>query len=90
MFFSRRLAAAVIVGSAFAYAVVRYHIIKGVAWASFPLFISNKAIALAAVTLIALSYALGALARFFPGIFGQTLGAQWRRGGGDVGLRGST
>ena len=50
----------------FLYAAIRYNIIKGVAWEHFPLFISNKAIALASVAFIALSYMLGPLARFWP------------------------
>lgn len=53
----------------FSYAIIRYNIIKGVAWEQLPLFISNKAISLSAVIFIALSYALGSLARFLPKIF---------------------
>ncbi len=59
--------------AAFAYAVVRYHVIKGVPWENFPLFISNKAIALAAVVFIALSYDFGPLARFWPRVFVREL-----------------
>lgn len=57
-----------------AYATVRYNILKGVAWEHFPLYISNKAISLAAVVLIGLSYLFGSLERLFPGRFAQTLG----------------
>lgn len=59
--------------ASFAYAIIRYHILKGVSWIDFPLFISNKAIALSAVTFIALSYTLGSLAKFWPKRFEQTL-----------------
>ena len=41
------------------YAVVRYHVCKGVAWEHFPLYIFNKAISLAAVFFIAVSYLIG-------------------------------
>jgi DMSO/TMAO reductase YedYZ heme-binding membrane subunit len=51
---------------AFAYAILRYNILKGVAWEHLPLLISNKAISLSAVMFIALSYLLGPLARFWP------------------------
>lgn len=53
----------------FAYAVIRYNVIKGVPWVELPLYISNKAISLSAVMFIALSYALGSLARFWPKTF---------------------
>ena len=57
----------------FAYAVIRYNIIKGTPWVELPLFISNKAISLSAVVFIALSYTLGSLARFWPKTFIPTL-----------------
>ncbi|MBI1999234.1 MAG: ferric reductase-like transmembrane domain-containing protein [Parcubacteria group bacterium] len=50
----------------FAYAVIRYNVLKGTPWIDLPLFVSNKAISLSAVIFIALSYALGSLARFWP------------------------
>jgi len=53
----------------FVYAIIRYNVIKGIPWQDLPLFISNKAIALAAVVFIALSFVLGPLARVWPGIF---------------------
>ncbi len=53
----------------FAYSVIRYNVIKGTPWVELPLFISNKAISLSAVVFIALSYALGSLARFWPKTF---------------------
>lgn len=60
----------------FAYAIVRYHIFKGVGWEEFPLFISNKAISLSAVVFIAISYVLGSLSRFWPHTFSPTLGTR--------------
>lgn len=60
---------AVTLAVAFAYAIIRYNVIKGVPWQQLPLFISNKAIALAAVFFIALSYDFGPLARFWPKVF---------------------
>lgn len=47
------------VAIAFVYAILRYNVFSGVEWVHFPLFITNKALALAAVFLIALSYLLG-------------------------------
>ncbi len=67
---------AVLLAVAFAYAIVRYNIIKGVPWQELPLLISNKAIALAAVVFIALSYDFGPLARFWPRAFVPLL---WER-----------
>lgn len=55
-----------VLAAAFLYAIIRYHVLKGVPWEHFPLFISNKAISLSAVAFIALSYLLGPLARFWP------------------------
>lgn len=57
----------------FAYAVIRYNVIKGVSWTLLPLYINNKALALAAVVFIAISYALGSLARFWPKTFVSAL-----------------
>jgi hypothetical protein len=45
------------------YAVVRYHLFKGVPWEHFPLFIFNKAISLASVLLLALSFLVGPFRR---------------------------
>lgn len=45
------------------YAIFRYHIFGGVEWSHFPLFIANKAISLAAVVFIAMSYLIGKLVR---------------------------
>ena len=53
----------------FAYAVIRYNVIRGTPWVDLPLFISNKAIALASVVFIALSFILGPLAKFWPNTF---------------------
>lgn len=51
---------------AFAYAVIRYNIIKGVPFENLPLFIFNKAISFAVVIFIAFSYLLGYLERLYP------------------------
>lgn len=53
----------------FSYAIIRYNIIKGVAWEELPLFISNKAISLSAIVFICMSYAFGSLARIWPHLF---------------------
>lgn len=58
----------------FAYAIIRNNVIKGTPWVELPLFISNKAISLSAVVFIALSYALGSCARFWPKMFVPALG----------------
>lgn len=55
--------------ASFGYAIIRYHILKGVSWEEFPLFISNKALSLSAVAFISLSYILGPLSHFFPKMF---------------------
>ncbi|MBI2037668.1 MAG: hypothetical protein HYT15_01905 [Candidatus Magasanikbacteria bacterium] len=70
------LSSTIILFIAFGYAIIRYNVIKGVSWIDLPLFISNKAIALAAVIFIAISYALGSLARFWPKIFVPALGTR--------------
>ncbi len=57
----------------FVYAVVRYNVIRETPWTQLPLFVSNKAISLSAVVFIALSYALGPLARFWPKTFVSVL-----------------
>ncbi len=46
-------------GIALAYAILRYHIAGTVSWAQLPLFILNKATALAAVFFVASSYLIG-------------------------------
>lgn len=58
---------------AFTYTIVRYNIYKGLPFADLPLFLSNKAIALSALALLALAYMFGSLARFFPSLFVYTL-----------------
>lgn len=63
----------IILAGSFFYAIVRYHILKGVAWEHLPLFISNKALSLSAVVLIALSYGLGSFSHFFPRVFSGLL-----------------
>ena len=49
----------VIFGACLAYAVIRYHLAGDVEWRNFPLFILNKAVALAAVIFIGASYLIG-------------------------------
>ncbi len=46
----------VVFGASLGYAIVRYHFAGDVAWRHFPLFIFNKATALAAVIFVACSY----------------------------------
>lgn len=58
-----------VLGLSIVYAFVRYNIVRNVPFDNFPLFISNKAIALSATILIGLSFLLGPLARFFPKVF---------------------
>jgi DMSO/TMAO reductase YedYZ heme-binding membrane subunit len=57
----------------FVYAIIRYVALRGIAIDQIPLFINNKAIALAAVYLIGFSYVLGPLARLWPKSFGPKL-----------------
>lgn len=52
-------------GLSLAYAVVRYHIAGPVEWRHFPLFILNKATSLAAVILVASSYLVGKVIRWY-------------------------
>ena len=79
---------AVLFGAAVAYAILRYHILKGVEWSHFPLFILNKAVSLAAVFFVACSYLVGRVLRWhnddprirlivikFCGLMGLSLGA---------------
>jgi len=54
----------VIFGAALAYSILRYHIAGDVTWNHFPLFILNKATALAAVVLVACSYLIGRVLRW--------------------------
>jgi DMSO/TMAO reductase YedYZ heme-binding membrane subunit len=58
---------AVLFGASLSYAVLRYHIAGDVAWEHFALFILNKAVALAAVALIAASYLIGPVIRWLNG-----------------------
>lgn len=67
------MVAVVLSALAIGYAIIRYHVLKGVPWEHFPLFIFNKGISLSAVFLITLSYMLGRLARIFPHIFTKWL-----------------
>lgn len=54
-----------------AYAVVRYNIARNVSYDQLPLYIGNKAMAMATVIVIGLSFALGPLAHFWPGTFAR-------------------
>lgn len=47
------------------YAIIRYHIFGSVEWSHFPLYIANKAISLAAVFFIAMSYLIGKTIRVY-------------------------
>jgi DMSO/TMAO reductase YedYZ heme-binding membrane subunit len=55
---------AVVFGGSLAYAILRYHLAGDVSWEHFPLFIMNKATALAAVIFVASSYLVGPLFRW--------------------------
>lgn len=70
---SNKAIAVIILTITFAYAIIRYNLLKGVGWDQLPLFISNKAISLSAVLFIGISYALGSLTRFLP-VFVPALG----------------
>lgn len=62
-----------VIALALIYAVVRYNVLKGVAWEHLPLYIFNKGIALSAVILIAFSYSIGPLSGFRPRTFSSLL-----------------
>src|ERR1041385_4217428 len=53
------ITAAAIFGFFLAYAVVRYHLFKGVPWEHLPLYTVNKALAMASTALAALAVVLG-------------------------------
>ncbi|MEM7137543.1 MAG: hypothetical protein AAF500_13235 [Myxococcota bacterium] len=54
----------VIFGGSVAYAILRYHLAGDVEWRHFPLFILNKATAMAAVVFVACSYLIGKVIRW--------------------------
>src|SRR3989344_2536001 len=56
----------VVIGLSLAYAIVRYNVVRDIPYSNLPLYIYNKAIALAATLLIGISYIMGPLARFWP------------------------
>lgn len=58
---------AAVFGVALLYAVVRYHLLEGVPWRHFPLFILNKTISMAAVGFVACSYLIGKVFRWHDG-----------------------
>ncbi len=53
-----------VVGVSLTYAIIRYHLAGDVPWSHFPLFIFNKATALAATIFVASSYLIGKLIRW--------------------------
>lgn len=55
-----------VVGIAIVYAAVRYNVVRDVPLSHLPLYIGNKAVALAATVLIGISYVIGPLARWWP------------------------
>lgn len=55
----------------FAYAAIRYNLVRNTPIDQLPLYINNKAIALSSTILIGISFLLGPLARFLPGVFGK-------------------
>lgn len=63
-----------LLAASYGYAFVRYVIGKGVPLSRVPLYITNKAVALTAVLLIAAALCVGPLARLAPARFGR-----WRR-----------
>ena len=60
-------------GLPLSYAVLRYHLFGGVEWSHFPLFISNKAVSLAAVFFIGMSYLVGKVVRVYEDDFPKRL-----------------
>lgn len=63
----------IVLGLSLLYAFIRYNVVRNVPLDNFPLFIANKAVALAATILIGLSFLLGPLARFWPNQFAPHL-----------------
>src|SRR3989344_4800478 len=63
----------IIVGLCLSYAILRYNIVRSVPLDNLPLYITNKAVALAATILIGLAFLLGPLARFWPKQFEEHL-----------------
>jgi len=65
-------ATAVVMGTCLSYAVLRHHIAEGVSWSHFPLWTTNKAIALGGMVMICLSYISSRLPnpRSWPRYFG--------------------
>ena len=62
-----------LLGVPLTYAILRYHVFKGVEWSHFPLYIGNKALSLAAVFFIACSYLIGKTLRVYDGEPGKRL-----------------
>lgn len=56
---------ALLLGVPLTYAMVRYHVVQGVEWSHFPLYIANKALSLAAVILISTSFLIGKRSRIY-------------------------
>lgn len=57
----------------FAYAIIRYNVVRNVPIDQIPLYITNKSVALTATILIGLSFLLGPLTRFWPKKFEHQL-----------------
>ncbi len=55
---------ATVFGASLTYAIIRYHLAGDVPWSHFPLFIFNKATALAATIFVSCSYLIGKLIRW--------------------------
>ena len=64
---------ALLLGVPMTYAIVRYHILAGVDWSHFPLYIANKGASLAAVFFIATSYLIGKSLRVYESDRGKRL-----------------
>jgi DMSO/TMAO reductase YedYZ heme-binding membrane subunit len=56
---------ALMLGVPMTYAILRYHVVSGVDWSHFPLFITNKGVSLAAVFFIGASYLIGKAVRVY-------------------------
>jgi hypothetical protein len=53
-------------GVCFAYAIVRYNLLKGVEWSHLPLYVTNKSFAWAGLAFVAASYLTGKWIRSYP------------------------
>ena len=62
-----------LLGVPLTYAIIRYHVLQGVEASQFPLYVTNKAFALAAVFFIAASYLIGKTSKILEGDDGRRL-----------------